>query len=263
MTDTTNNLESTSVYQMPRGAYETFIIVAAFGFLLLSGFTFAYGRYGERFSGGLDAACAEAAFQAGRKFEQRGNNAGALVRYRQAMEGRFKKESQRLMCGRAIGDLLHKQHRYSEAIAEYEKLPAEAFNEPGAYTGYVTSLWREGRLTEAREKGRVWLELANWAKDEDQQIWARHALMRIAEEDGRHQDALTHGEAMLAIRPAGDAHMHLVRVLRAMNRHQEARGHAAAYLESGDDPKLREEAQSLLPLLDKVIAALDEEDAPT
>jgi tetratricopeptide (TPR) repeat protein len=140
-----------------------------------------------------------------------------------------------------------RQQRYAEAIAAYESMPPQAFRESGAYTGWVTSLWREGRLDEAKQNAQRWLQLARTEENTEQEAWAQNVLMRVAEEEGRPEDALAHGQETLRLAPDSDAHMHLVRVLRGMGRYAEAKGHLEAYLEHGENPILREEAERVLP----------------
>lgn len=254
MAEISHDDSGVAAWRVPKGAHETFLLLGGLLFVFFVGFVWAYGVYGKTITEGLDALCAEAAFQSGRKLEDRGLSALAVVRYRQAMEGRFANEETRLMCGRAIGDALMRQQRYAEAIAAYEALPPQAYRASGAYTGWVTSLWREGRLDDAKQQAKRWMELAQAEGNAEQESWAQHVLMRVAEDEGRPEDALVHGLEMLRLAPDSDAHMHLVRILRGMGRYAEAKGHLEAYLAHGSNPILREEAERVLPEVARLAA---------
>ena len=254
----TDNLDAVETVseRIPNGAHETFLVLGGLVFAAFAAFVWAYAAHGERLTRELDALCAEAAFQSGHKLEGRGSGSydAAILRYRQAMEGRFASNERRYDCGRAIGDLLMRQQRFAEAIAAYESLPPQAFQQAGAYTGWVKSLWREGRFEEAQQNAQRWLRLAELEENTEQQVWAHRELMRAAEENGGLEDALEHGEAMLSLAPEGDAHMQLVRVLKRMARYAEAKGHLEAYLETGGNPILREEAERVLPEMTRLAA---------
>lgn len=233
----------------PQGAQEIFWGLGGVAFIILILCLGAYRVFGAQLAAGLDSACAEASYVAGQKLEAGGNLAQAVQKYRQAMEGQFASEALRTQCGLAIGDLLFKQERFGEALAAYQALPAEAFNRAGAYTGYVTALWRAGQLDEAAKLGAVWLQLAEKEGQKDQQVWARNVLMQVAHTKGDEAGALTQGNAILALDPGNDARVTVARILRGQGKLDEAKVHAEALVKNTESPSLQRAGRLLLEQL--------------
>ena len=179
------------------------------------GSVFSYGVWGKAITEGLDSACAEAHFEEGKRLEAQKNYEQAIQSFRRAMDGHFRNQAQSYMCGRSIGDLLLKQERFAEAVVAYEALPADSYSFAGAYTGYVTALWRVGRLEDAAALGSRWLEMAKAEGETEQQLWAHNVLMRIGDETGSHESTLAHAKAMLELDPNSAARLFLARVWRA------------------------------------------------
>jgi len=242
MSNTADRIENMSP---PEGAQEVFYGLAALAFVVMAGFIFAYGLFGETVTRGLDQACAEAALLAGQRHEAAGNYEPALMRYREAMEGRFADPARRHACGLAIGDLLMRQQRYAEAIEAYEELPEAAFTSAGAYTGYVTALWRDGRFEEAAVQGERWLALAESDENRQQTEWAQATLMRVAEAMGDDAAALRHGEAAVAQNAANDAQLVLARILHRQGRTADALARLDAFIAASGDAKLLSDAHRL------------------
>jgi len=233
----------------PKGAQELMLGLGGIAFLALVLCLIAYRVFGAQLTAGLDEACAEASFEAGQRFEADGNLAQAVLRYRQAMSGRFNNESLRYMCGRAIGDLLFKQDSFSEAIAAYETLPPEAFAHAGAYTGYVTALWRAGNSERAAALGAIWLEKAEAEGDQTQEVWARNLLMQIAREKGDQAAAFEYGTRILEIAPGNDAAITVARILIEQGKIAEARACVETMLDQTESPSLRQAGRDLLAQL--------------
>ncbi|MBI2423850.1 MAG: tetratricopeptide repeat protein [Candidatus Hydrogenedentes bacterium] len=244
-----DNIATPPATVLPKSAYETFLVLCGAAFLLVAAVIFAYGRYGSVLADGLDEACAEAAFLSGQRLEALGNNDQAIRRYRQALEGRFSDPERRHMCGRAIGDLLVRENRFTEAVEAYTQLPVEAFSAAGAYTGYVTALWREGRFTEAGQLGNTWLKKAQEAQDTTQQAWACDALMRICEQTGRLEEALAHGMRAVELQPASSVRLDLARLFQRLGRSQEAREQVEQLLSVSQDTQILDAARKLLPTI--------------
>lgn len=230
----------------PRGAQEIFWGLGGIAFFAMILCLGVYRVFGAQLTAGLDEACAEAAFDAGQKLEAGGNLAPAVQKYRQAMEGQFASEELRTQCGLAIGDLLFKQDRFGEALEAYQSLPEQAYGRSGAYTGYVTSLWRAGRLDDAARLGNVWLELAEKEAQRDQQVWARNVLMQVANANGDLEGALAQGNAILALEPGSDARVTVARILRGQGKLDEARTHAEALVKNTESPTLQGAGRRLL-----------------
>lgn len=233
----------------PKGALETLLGLSGLGILVLVLCLVGYRVYGAQLTAGLDRACAEASFEAGQKLETGGNLAQAVLKYRQAMEGRFESDALRFMCGRAIGDLLFKQEKFEEAIEAYESLPPEAFDQSGAYTGYVTALWRAGQLERAGVLGETWLAKAQSEGEGEQEIWARNVLMHVAQSQGDSAAALSHGEAILEIVPGNDAAITVARILRGQGKTDAARACVETMLQHTESPSLRQAGRDLLDQL--------------
>ena len=231
--------------EMPRGAYETFLAMSAIAFVLFILFAFAFGYWGENVVSGLDNACAEAVFDAANKLRSEGHDELAIQRFRQALGGHFKDAQRRLMCGRALGDLLNKQKRYDEAIEVYRALPAEAFTFAGAYAGYVDALYKQEYMQEAEKQAKVWLAKAQAEKSTEQIEWANAILLRLAERAGRQEEALAYAKAAIQVNPESDAGMIAARILHRLGRKDEALAQLDAFLAATDDAKLRPEAEQL------------------
>jgi tetratricopeptide (TPR) repeat protein len=231
--------------EIPKGAYESFLALAGLVFLLVVACVVAYGIYGRAMTAGLDRACAEAAFEAGKKHEALGNYEQAIQRFRQAMEGHFSNEEQRYMCGRSIGDLLLRRQRYSEAVAAYKALPPQAYASAGSLTGYVNALWHDGQVNEAERLGREWLKKAESEQNREQVMWADSTLMRICYQTNRLAEALDFGQAILAQDPANDAQLLVARILRQQGKKEESLSHLDAFLAQSTNTKLLDEARAL------------------
>lgn len=243
----TNNDDTpaTPTLEMPQGAMIGFPLLAAFAFVCMTVSMLAYARYGDALTDGLDRACAEAQFEAGKKHEALGNNTQALRYFRQAMDGRFSNPETRILCGRSIADMLSREGRLAEAIVAYEALPPESYDSAGAYTGYVEALRRDGRLEVAAEQGERWLALAEQENNTEQLGWSRNALMRIADARGDSETALTLARAIVAEQPGSDARLLMARILARTGRVAEAREEVAGFLEATQNTKLFAEARKL------------------
>lgn len=229
----------------PRGAYEAFLLLVGLGFLTLVVFVFAFGYWGEHVVEGLDGACAEAVFSVANKLREMGHDELAIQRFRQAMDGHFRDDERRYMCGRALGDLLKKRQRYDEAVEVYRSLPPEAYSFAGAYAGFVDSLWRQGMLNEAEKLGAVWLAKAEEEKDVEQIVWAHGTLMKIAEKRDRVEEALAHGRAAVAANPESELVFALAQMLHRQGQTQEALEHLTTFLAHAKNAVLRSEAEQL------------------
>ena len=233
----------------PGAAQETLLGVSGIGFLALVLCLIAYRVVGAQLTAGLDEACAEAYFLAGQQFEATGNLDQAVLKYRQAMEGRFEDETLRFMCGRAIGDLLFKQDQFEAAVSAYESLPPEAYDRAGAYTGYVTALWRAGNLDGAAALGQTWLGLAESEGEKTQETWARNVLMHIARSKGDAGIALAHGSRILELDPGSDAAIVVARILIEQGDPDGARARLETMLAHTESPARRQEGRALLAQL--------------
>lgn len=239
----------------PPGAAESLLLLAGAGFLIMAGFVFGYGYHGERITAGLDRACAQAAFMAGKKQEALGNDDAALQRYRQAMEGYFGDSEQRILCGRSMGELLSRQQRHAEAVAVFRELPPEAFSEAGHYTAYVLSLWHDGNLKRAAELGGKWLDLARQEQNEDQIRWALNALMHVSSLSGQTAGVLEYGEALLQMDPESEASLVVARAMADAGRPDEARELLDTFIRTTDSPRHQKAAKDLREQLGPAEAA--------
>lgn len=249
MTVTPQELNENIAPIAPNGAQEIFWGLGGIAFAAMILCLGVYRVFGAQLTAGLDEACAEAAFDAGQKLEASGNLAPAVQKYRQAMEGQFASEDLRTQCGLAIGDLLFKQDRFEEALEAYQALPETAFGRSGAFTGYVTTLWRAGNLDEAARLGVVWLQLAEKEGQRDQQVWARNVLMQVAQAKGDLEGAMVQGNAILALEPGSDARVTVARILRSQGKLEEARTHAEALVKNSESPTLQRAGRQLLEQL--------------
>lgn len=230
---------------VPRGAYESFLGIAAAGFVAFVLLVFALGYWGEGVVAGLDTACAEAVFDAANKLRSEGHDELAIQRFRQALGGQFRAEERRYMCTRALGDLLKKQERYDEAIEVYRALPADAFTFAGAYAGFVDALWKQGDVKEAEKAGKVWLAQAQAERDAEQMEWANSILLRLTENAGRLEEALVYGQAAVAANPKSDTGLIVARLLLRLGRSEEALQQLDAFVTNSENAKLRPEAEAL------------------
>lgn len=231
---------------LPKGAHEVFLGIGGIAFIVLVLCLVGYKVFGAQLTAGLDQACAEAYFVAGQKYEAGGNLAQAVLKYRQALDGQFKNDELRYMCGRAVGDLLFRQDRFEEAIEAYRSLPDAAFGSSGAYTGFVTALWRAGDLTRAKHLGEIWLEKAEAESDATQQLWARNVLMQVTYTEKDFGAALEYGRRILEQAPGNDAAITVARVLRDQGQYAEARACVETMLQNTESPALRRAGRQLL-----------------
>jgi len=227
------------------GAYGAFLGVTALGYVGLLVFVIAFGLYGEQLTAGVDVACAEAAYQSGKKMESRGNYELAVQRYRQALEGRFREQDREYECMRSIGEVLYRLGRYEEAIDAYGGLPEQAFTVPGHWTAYVSALYYAGDNTEAERLGAVWLAKAEQMKDLQQQVWAHGTLGRVLDDAGRPKRALGHFGAASALEPESQASILAARMLHRLGRTDEAIEQLDAFLRLVDSGTLHNDAKRL------------------
>ncbi len=230
---------------MPHGAYATFLGIAGIGFVLLLGVVFAYGVHGERLTAGIDTACAQAAFAAGKKMEALGNYDEALVLFRRALEGRFRDKERQYMCGRSIAELYVRLGRYEDAIDAYQSLPPEALTSPGALTGYVSALYRTGKYAEAERLGRQWRQQAEAAQDRQQLVWAHHILGLIYRETHRPDAMLPHFRAVREVDPGNEANLAIAQVLRQEGLYEEALAQVDALLAHAPQGHLHKQATDM------------------
>ena len=219
--------------------------VAVLACALFGGFVVVFGIWGESLTVGVDAACAEAAFAAGKRHEARGNYDEAIALYRRALKGRFQEEARAYMCGRSIGDVYFRLGRYDDAIEAYGTLPEGAFEGAGALTGYVSALRRQGLYDEAEQRGKQWLEQAQLAQDTQQQVWANHILGQISHETGRDEEAVGYFAAVREADPASETNVAIARLLAEMGREKDAIAHLDALLAHGEPGRLYNEAEEL------------------
>lgn len=226
------------------GAYVAFLMIAAVAYVLMLGFVFAYGLYGETLTAGVDSACAEAAFKNGKEQEVRGNIDLAIQRYRQALQGNFSDPERKYQCWRSIGELESRLGRYEEAIELYRSLPPEALSGPGHYAAYVTALWRAGDQ-EAVSVASHWVDLAADAGDVRQQVWANSTLGQILEGLGRLDEALKAYET--AARLDGQCHAVILaaKLVQSKGANDEAIARLDAFLERVKSGQLHEDAVRL------------------
>lgn len=236
-----------------QGAYTAFLIVAAAGYIALLLFVFAYGLYGDTLTSGVDVACAEAAYASGKEVEAQGNYDLAILRYHQALEGRFQDSARKFDCARSIGEVLFKLGRYQEAIEAYRGLPPEAFSEPGHWTAYVSSLWYAGDLAEAEKLGKVWLAAAENPSERPKEgegqkmqvVWAKSTLGQICEKSGRLDEALEYFDSAATLEPEGRAVILGARVLRQLGREGEASARLDEFMRRVASGSLHEDARRL------------------
>lgn len=238
-------VQQTGAVEDGQNAYFSFLGVAAAGYIVLLGFIFTFGLYGDALTSGVDDACAEAAFQGGQKALNLGNYELAIRRFRRAMDGRFVNKERGYECGRSLCETLFRLERYDEAIDAYRALPPEALSMPGHLTAYVTSLWRAGHTAEAERMGREWLEMAQKAKDVRQQTWACGTLGTICQDAKRWDEALAYFHAGAAITPDSQLTLSAVATLHALGRDEEALREVDAFLSRVPVGDLHEQAVRL------------------
>jgi tetratricopeptide (TPR) repeat protein len=231
--------------ELPKGTHAVFMGLAAIAVLGMMGFVLGYGVYGKVVTADLDDACARSAFLNGQKFQELGNYDRAILRYRQAMKGHFNDPEDRHRCGRAIGDLLFEQGRFPEAITAYRSLPEAAFGHAGAYTAFVTSLWRDNQLEEAEVLGRRWLTLAEQENSDEQILWSNNVLFRVAHTKGRYEEAMELGAAMVKIDPATDARLVLAQMLHEQGKDAEAVREIDQFMEKTEKTRLYQQARAM------------------
>jgi len=252
-TDSLQSMEETAP-SIPQGAHQYFLGLSGVGFIVLLAALVGYGVFGERITSGLNEACAEAFLDAGQKLEAVGNHTQAIQKYRQALAGNIQDDDLRFRCGRSIGDLLLREKRYGEAVAAYQELPPEAFEQAGAYTGYVTALWSLGKTPEAMQLGALWLNKAIEEENTEQELWARDILMRATDQSGDPGSALEHGQRIIALDPASDAGLYTAQVMQRQGDLTGARAQLEAFLAVSEKPVLQKAAREVLA---EVNAALE------
>jgi len=213
-------------------------------------FVWFLGRRGEDFVGNLDKACAEVAFHAGKKYEERGNYDQAIASFRDAFEGEFRDPALRWMCGRSIGDLLYRQGRYADAIDAYDALPAEAFEAAGSYAGYVGALVKEGDVERAEELGLVWLGKARAEQADDQITWALVALGTLYKDKGAYDKALPLLKEAAERDPDSHVPINVAQVLAAEGKRDEAVVYLQQVLDNPAASSYHGDARVLLDELD-------------
>ena len=123
--------------------------------------------------------------------------------------------------------------------------PEEAFKHAGAYTAFVTSLWRDNQLDEAESLGQIWLAAALQEHSDEQVLWARNVLLRVAHVNHRFDEALAYGEAMIGMDPATDARLVVAQILREQGEDQEALAQIEQFIARTQKPGLRAQARSM------------------
>ncbi len=229
----------------PPGAFTAFLIAAAVAYVGMLVFVFAFGMYGDTLTAGVDTACAEAAFQGGKRAEGIGNYDLAVQRYRQALAGHFSEKSREYECGRSLGEVLLRLGRYEESVDTYKTLPPEAFSLPGHWTGYVSALFRAEEYEEARRLGIVWLAKAQAAKDRQQEQWASAILGDTEEHFGKLDEALKYYRMAAAAAPESDAGIRVADVLKKLGKNSEALQELDAFLSRVGTGPLHEHAARL------------------
>jgi tetratricopeptide (TPR) repeat protein len=223
-------------------AYAWFLGLGVLASVLAVGFIAWYSIYGRLITEELDAACAEAAFESGKKLEKQGNFEAAIVRYRQALTGRFNDVKKADLCGLSLGDLLYKLGRYDEAVEAYRALRPEAFSHAGAYTGFANALYRANRRAEARATAEAWLAQAEKEANVEQELWAHDLLMRIAADEKNFDAVEKHAKAQLALDPSSPARLFWAQRLREQQRVPEALQEVQEFLRLSKDAKLLDQA---------------------
>ncbi len=198
---------------VPGGSHVLFLGLCGIAFLAMAASLVGYGIFGERITVGLSEACAEAALDSGQKLEALGNTPQALQKYCQALKGNLADERARFQCGLAIGDILFRDQRYSEALVAYRALPESGFVTAGAFAGYVGTLWNVGDKEEALRLTLTWLALAEEEGNIEQEVWARRKLAQVAEEAGDEAASLTHYRRIAEIAPTDGMVIQMARVL--------------------------------------------------
>ncbi|HOZ45075.1 MAG TPA: tetratricopeptide repeat protein [Candidatus Hydrogenedentes bacterium] len=230
---------------LPSGAYEWLLGVAGLAFAALMVFVLAFGTRGEQLTAGVDAACARAAFESGKKMEALGNYDQAIAFFHRALEGHFDEKEREYMCRRSIAELYVRMGRYADAIDVYRNLPPEALASPGSLTGYVTALYRDGRYDEAEQLGLKWLAMAHDAQDKQLLIWANHTMGLICHEMARPDEVLPYFQAVRTIDPANRANLDMARILLRQQNYQEALLQVDALLSRTEPGLLHKEAEDL------------------
>ena len=236
-----------------RRAHITFLLLGGMASMVFIAFVYAFGYYGELVNAGLDKACAESAFQSGKRFETLGNFEEAVRQYRLSLAGRFGHDSQEYACRLSLGDALARLNRNEEAVDAYDQLPEKVFDRSGMLTGYVTALVKSGGLEKAELLGKRWLELARAEDDRQQLKWASTTLGQICEDKGRLDEAATYYIKASALDPVCEANVRLARVLRIKGQYQQALAQLDRFLAvapSGllkeDSTRMRDEIATLL-----------------
>lgn len=182
----------------------------------------AMSMFDDKVRDWMESAYADRAFAIGKEYEYRQEYEQAIELYREALEGTFQNAESKRLCGISLGDLLMRLKRYEEAIVAYANLPDEAFIGAGNLTGYVTALYRAGRLDEASTLGRRWLEKANAQEDRLQQRWANSMLGNIEMERANSDEAIAYFRALASLDPKNSARVNIARILRDQGKIDEA-----------------------------------------
>lgn len=148
----------------------------------------ALGLLAPDFFSGAGLASPETAFGYGHEFELRGQYADAEVYYRRALARGFPREARAWQCRLHLANVLYRQGRYTEAVAEYASVPE------AAYAHSLESLRSRAR---ALMCAKDFVETGPAAA-----AWEQFALERGLPEEA-HKARLLRGDALvLAGRPA-------------------------------------------------------------
>jgi len=213
-------------------------------------FVLGFGMFGATVTAGLDRACAEASFVAGKQMEDAGHLEQAVQLYRDALEGRFNSTANELLCQRSLGEVLWRLERPGEAIAAFESMPAAGFAQSGSYTAFVSALLHEGDLERALEMGRQWLDLAAAESNTQQMVWAQFALGQIHQQLGQYEAALEAYRAAHGLEPGSTASLAVARMLLSLDRRDEARTHIRSVIADLPEGRTRREAEGILERID-------------
>lgn len=216
--------------------------VTAIASVVLVGFVCAFGLYGEQLTQGVDIACADAAFQWGKRHEQLGNIQQAVRYYRQALTGHVLSTHEMHECAISLGNVLCRQQLYEEAVEAYSLVPEEAYVTAGSLTGYVKSLRLSKRFDKAERLAHIWLDKARDEKDYTQALWANAALGHIYKATNHPERALTYFMEATAIDSTSPAAIHAARLLHEQGKREEALTHIDAFLQRVTTGRLHDDA---------------------
>ncbi|EFK96636.1 peptidase S41 [sediment metagenome] len=240
-----------------RQTHITFLLLGGLASLAFCGFVCVFGYYGEVVTAGIDKACAESAFQSGKRYEALGNLEGAVRQYRLALVGRFGDESHEHVCRLSLGDALVRLNRYEDAVEAYDQVPEMAFDRSGTFTGYVTALARSGEPEKAEFLGERWLGRARAEGDKQQVVWASSILGQLCEGGGRLVEAAAYYNEASTLNPSCEAGVRLAKLLRLQGRKQDALVHLDRFLTDAPVGPLREDAIRMREEIAAVLNAPD------